>query len=67
MMPDLASLQNSKLECRDVQEHHLESLAPKCMRELLYKPSSPTLRWAEVTYSSPLNTASLGQASSWSY
>lgn len=67
MKPDLASLQNSKLECRDVQEHHLESLAPKCMRGLLYKPSSPSLGWAEVTFSFTLNTASLGQAPSWSH
>lgn len=66
MKPDLASLQNSKLERRDVQEHHLESLAPKCKRELLYKPSPSSPGQAEVTYGFPLDTVSLGQAPSWS-
>lgn len=35
MKPALASLQIITLECRDVQEHHLESLALKCMRYLV--------------------------------
>lgn len=60
MKPALASLQIIKLECRDVQEHHLESLALKCMWYLVWKPSSPVLGQADVAYGFPLDPASLG-------
>lgn len=60
MTPALASLQTIKLECRDVWQHHLESLALKCLWDLVWKPSFLMLEQADVAYGFPSDTDSLG-------